>query len=272
MTTISLRTKTFQVPQSWNELTAKQLLQVINTVHSGVSTDFGHMMILKTLVNMPLVFWNALKWNEISDFLYIPKDLLQTRLTKQLLPVQQKWFHGPADEFNNLGMEEFIFTEDHFFKWVDTHNDHDLDLLCACLFRPAKKWHITREGIKERYDLQVNPAGDVRVPFNHFECSHNAMHHIRFWDPAKKLAILTWYEHNRLQLVDDFDNVFSGGGGEPAKYGLLTMMRNLAQAGTHGQWEKIEKLPLKLAMIELDEIKTEAEAIDRMQKPNVSTS
>lgn len=267
MTTIEIKGKYFTIPTEWNELSPQQLFSVCRIMYAQNSWNYGTMLLLKVLTGMPTAMWNCLKPSDISEFLYIPADLVnKTRLTKQLVPLQtvcdwivtSKTFAGPADDFDNLIMSEFVFSEDYFFKYKENEQDiESLDRLCAVLFRPIKK----------NYDIELNADGDAREPFNHNKCLYNARQIIHKWDGGIKLAILTWYEHSRLNLVDQFKPVFEAGEsvGSPAAYGLLTMMRNVAQTGTHGTLDKVENLFLKMVMIELHEIILDAEEMKRQQ-------
>jgi hypothetical protein len=263
-TIITIKTKTFTVPTEWNELTAGQLLEVCTVLYGEYPVSYGHLMLLKIITGAGTPFWNSLKPADVEEFLYIGEHLVNnTRLTKQILPFQRvrclfghKTFAPPADNFDNLRMSEFVFTEDYFFKFKEDETDLQwLDKLCAVLFRPLRK----------RYNWKINPDGDVREPFKESQCLYYAKRYVRKWPLTTKLSILTWYEHCRLQLVEDWPDVFKGGEGDPAKYGLVTMMRNVAQAGTHGTFEVVENLPLKLVMIELDELLAEAERLENLQ-------
>jgi hypothetical protein len=262
MTTISIRSKTFQVATTWNELSQDQLLRICSIIYASMPLHLAKLLMIKQMAQVPTIFWNSLTGDDVSEFLYLADDMLKTRLTKQLVPLhtvntwwKPKTFAGPADNFNNLKMAEFVFTENYFFKYKeDETNTAALDQLVAVLYRP----------IKPRYDITINPDGDTRQEFNENRCAHNAAHYIRKWDHRLKLAALTYYEHCRLQLIDDFPAVFSGGSGEPAKYGLITMMRNVAQGGNHGNFERVENMYLKLVMIELDEMLMEAEQIEKL--------
>jgi hypothetical protein len=267
MTTITIKNKSFEVATEWNELSTLQLFSVCRILYGQNSWNYGCMLLLKVLTGMSTAAWNSLKPSDISEFLYLPADLVnKTRLTRQLVPLQtvcdwivtSKTFVGPADNFDNLVMSEFVFTEDYFFKFKENEQDIDsLDLLCAVLFRPIKK----------HYDLDKNPDGDAREPFNQNLCSYYARAIIKKWDPGVKLAILTWYEHCRLNLVEQFRPVFDAGDstGSPAAYGLLTMMRNVAQAGTYKDLPTVENLYLKMVMIELHEIILDAEQLDKLK-------
>jgi hypothetical protein len=251
---ITIKERTFDVITKFNDLTADQLLKIMRIVHGRQPANIAYLRMLKIMASVPDSFWNTCQVLDVEQFMYLSQELLKDRLTKQLLPMQKR-FAGPADNFNNLQMGEFVFTEDYFFAFKEDSNIKHLDNLCAVLFRPVKK----------NYDRKVNPDGDVRIPFNQNRCLYNAKTAIRKWKLEIKLAILTWYEHCRLQLVDDFPAVFAGGSGDPAKYGLITMMRNVAQSGTHGNFDNVEILPLKMVMIELDEMLMEAEQIKKIK-------
>lgn len=257
MQTITIRDLPIKVPTEWNELSARQLVQVMEIIYGQLPYSYGILQLLKVITCLPSWKWNSLKFSEIEEFLYLPEFLVkESRLTKNLLATYDGWA-GPASNFNNLLMAEFVFCEDYFLKYKGDEKDQkSLDNLVAVLYRPRRIF----------YNGAMNSKGDARIPFNENECTYRAGKKVAHWPISVKLAILTWYEACRLQMIEDFPGVFSGTSGEPAKYGLLTMMRNVAQSGVHGDLKAVEMQFLKMVMIELDEITTEAEAIEKLQK------
>jgi hypothetical protein len=93
--------------------------------------------------------------------------------------------------------------------------------------------------------------GIAREKFNENLCAWRSQNLISKWPQKVKLAIASWYGGCRQQLVNDNPEVF-GGTGEPAKYGLIEVMMNIAKEGTHGDFESVESKSVHLMLIHLN--------------------
>ena len=256
MTIIEIHKKLYTVPTSWNEITGKQLVKVMDLLSKEVYPQEAMLYLLKILTGIrwwrfflssPTVFY---------EFFYLTEFLLkENTLTKNVLP-KYKGFIGPSDDFENLLMCEFAYTEDYFLRWrEDESNIQLLNELVAVLYRKKKSG----------YDEKKNEDGDAREPFNEYLCKYYASAVIYHWPLAVKKAIAHWYDGCRTKMMQDFPSVFSGGGGEPAKYGLLSIMRSVAEKGVHGKFKDVEGLHVRMVMVELDEMMTEVEKIKKSQ-------
>ena len=78
-----------------------------------------------------------------------------------------------------------------------------------------------------------------------------------------KLAIFHWYQACRQKMISENPDVFTGGSGEVAKYGLLSVMRTIAESGIHGDFDKVQKMYVKMWMMELNEKIDEAKKIEK---------
>ena len=67
-------------------------------------------------------------------------------------------------------------------------------------------------------------------------------------------------------MIKDFPEIFNGGGGEPARWGLISMMRNVAQRGVHGHFDAVEQNPVRMIKMALDDMVPEHKAMHQ-QKP-----
>lgn len=188
----------------------------------------------------------------------------ENTLTKQLIP-GYNGLCGPADDFNNITGEEFIFSEDFYFRSYTkapdqafrVMNESVLNDLVAVLYRKKKPG----------YDTRLNADGDPRQPFNQNICAYNSIAIISKWPFAAKLAVFTWYEACRQQMIEGNPDIFSGGEAEPAKYGLISVMRVIAEGGIHGTFENVQKMYVKMWMVELNEKADEIKRIDKAMKP-----
>ena len=212
-------------------------------------------VVTRTLFTIPV----AVK----ADYLYLTHFLInENNLTKQLLPVY-KGFYGPDDDFNNITGEEFIFSEDFYFKSFKKAGVNEprvmqedmLNNLVAVLYRAKKKG----------YDTAINKDGDARETFNQYKCSYIAENYISRWPMNMKLAVFTWYETCRQNMIESNPEIFGGGSGEPAKYGLLSVMRVIAEGGIHGTFENVQKMYVKMWMIELNEKAEESKRAEKIK-------
>lgn len=180
----------------------------------------------------------------------------QTGLTKQLIPEYDN-LYSPDDELSNLVMQELVFSDSYFMRWAENKEDITLlDELCAVLYRPDKK----------HYDHVKNPDGDPREEYNQNLCSYRAKHQVNKWPMNVKLAIAAWYDACRWKLVDDNPEVFGGEGGEVAQYGLISVIRRVAQGSVLGDFNSVEKKYVSLVMIELNESIADAKAQEKAMK------
>ncbi|RYZ62350.1 MAG: hypothetical protein EOO14_02530 [Chitinophagaceae bacterium] len=252
MTTIQLNKKTYSVPTTWNELTAKQVVKVVDLLSRETDVHEGYLRLLKILTGMSWWRFINTKAERFADFFYLVEFLVkENTLTKNLLP-KYRGFVGAADDFENLLMCEFAYTEDFFLRWKeDETNETLLNQLVAVLYRKPKRF----------YNERTNKDGDARQPFNEYLSRYHAGAAIGSWPLKTKRAIAVWYDGCRTKMMKDFPNVFNGSGGEPAKYGLVSIMRNVAEKGVHGNFKEVEKLHVRMVMLELDEMMTEVQKI-----------
>lgn len=261
MKLIELNKKLYLVPETWNELTGRQLLQVIEVLYGGYEGNAAQLKLLKIITGMS--WWRFVRASmaEKSEFLYLTHFLVNgSVLTKQLLPVY-KGFYGPDDDFNNITGVEFVFSEDAYFKcFTQTTPDEPrimqedgLDALVAFLYRKKKRG----------YDIDLNRDGDPREEFNENISAYNKKKFISKWPASAKLAIFTWYEACRTSMIQGNADIFTGGSGEPAKHGLVSVMRVIAEGGIHGTFEQVQKMYVKMWMVELNEKMEEAKRSEK---------
>lgn len=285
MITIEINRKFYSIPQKWNELSSKQLLQVMDLFYCTEYTlEKAQLKLLKILSGMswweffraPVVtiekqlypFWKPVRI--LSEWLYLNRKvcygldeylyltyftILENDLTKAVLK-EYKGLYGPADSCSNMKMDEFVFSEHYYTQWAEEKMDDDfLNNLVSVLYRPEK----------EKYDRKKNIDGDCRIAFNENLCQFYADTEIKKWPLKAKMAVAHFYEACRQQWIDSNPDVF-GGDGEPAKYGLLSVMRGVAKSGVHGDIENVEKKYVNAILVELNELVAEAKEIKKAMK------
>lgn len=267
MTRISINKKFYDVPTAWNELSQKQLLQVMDCLFTRQYTGEQCLLsLLKILCNMS--WWDFFRapvsarkmGDDISgmeEYLYLNRFLLDSNtLTKQLIP-DYRGLYGPASDFDNLRMCELAICDNVFLQWSEEKDSQDqLNYLIALLYRPAK----------EGYDFVLNPDGDPRQPFNSNISRHYADALVKKWPLNVKLAIANWYAGCRLDLVEVNEDVFSEGSGEPSKYGLAGLMLDVAESKTLGDFRQVEDEYVHTVMMHLNEAIRKAKEQEKAMK------
>jgi hypothetical protein len=255
MQDIKIHKHFYLVPTEWNELTGPQLVKIIRVLYNPDLDPITCLLhLLKTITNMTWWRFYLCPASHLHENMDVVDFLVTTNtLTKNVLPCIGG-FYGPGDNFNNLLMDEFVFAEDHFLRYKeDDTNTQALNDLVATLYRKPKPG----------YDHKRNPDGDPRQSFNENVCAYHSKHTIPHWPVEKKIAIALWYEASRNQMIKDFSRVFSNTGGDQAKWGLVSVMRNVASGGVYGDFKSVEKTFVKMIMVELDEMITDAERIEK---------
>jgi hypothetical protein len=252
---VELKNKWYIIPTTWNELTGQQLVRVLRVCNRNYTVLVAQVHLFKILMG---IRWIKLWWlgpAEIDDKLYLVDWVFEENtLTKNLIPKYNN-FYGPADNLNNLQLCEFIFTEQCYQQFKYNGKDEDLNMLISILYRPPKKL----------YNRQRNEEGDIRESFNDNLTSLYAKK-VNRWPLSVKEAILFWYEGCRNNLVRKNPEVFGGTGGDPAKYGLWSVMRGVAEKAIHGNINQVEKMYVHVFMMELNELVAEADRIKAAYK------
>lgn len=250
MKRILINKKYYSIPQTWDELTRKQLLQVMQILFlKNYRPEQLLMKLVQCLTGMSHAAFFRCNVEEIEEYFYLTEFLLTPKInfTKNLLPsykFSHTEFFGPCDNLDNVRMKEFTLTEDLYLRWFDSEKKdmQALDELVAILYRPAPA----------HYDFKRNPEGDHREKFNQYVSAFYAKNYVSQWPQAVKLAIATWYGGCRLAIVDNNPEVF-GGSGDPALYGLVSVMLNVAEGKVFGDFEKVEDQYINLVMMHLNE-------------------
>lgn len=254
MTRISINKKFYDVPTEWNELSQKQLLAIMDCFFARQYTgDQCLLVLLKILCNMSWFQFfrapvSAHKMPEdvsgMEEYLYLTMFLLEKNdLTKQLI-TEYRGLYGPASEFDNLKMCELAICDGAYLQWMaEKENTDHLNYLVALLYRPAK----------EGYDFDLNPDGDPRQPFNMHISQFYAKTIINKWPINVKMAIAYWYGGCRWKLVEDNEDVFDESGGDPSKFGLASLMLDVAGTSTLGDFSRVEEHLVHTVMMHLQE-------------------
>jgi hypothetical protein len=267
MKKILLNKRFYSVAESWNELTEKQLLQVMRIlflppVKGELKAEEKLLRLTQTIIGLSNYRFFQCNVEELEEFFYLTSFLFAKDLvfTKNILPLYKyshTAFYGPADHLDNLRMKEFTLTEDLYMRWYDSEqrDTQALNELVAILYRPAPA----------HYDFVRNPNGDCRERFNQNVSSFYASNYINLWPPEVKIAIAYWYNGCRIEMVNRNPEVFSGSG-DPALYGLVSVMLNVAESKVFGDFDKVEEQYVNLVMMQLNEAIDKGKKLEAMYK------
>ncbi len=284
MNTVYYNKKAWAIPDQWNEMSGRQLLQVMHHLRPDLGLR-DRLQLFKILAGWS--WWRIVRltgmfrYKHLEFLTFLPfigesqnryinqcarlwdavmqctQFLLESEpeLTRNLLPSYQG-MHGPADQLSNVRMGEFCFSEFHFVNWKSTGDVSQLNSFVACLYRPAKKG----------YDHQDNPDGDHREAFNpNLTAGH--INKIARWPMRVRAAIALYYQSCREKKIRDYEEVFKDEGGEQSLHGLWSVMREVAKSGHFGDFDKVQDQYVDTILMELKEVHAENERIkDEMDK------
>jgi hypothetical protein len=147
-------------------------------------------------------------------------------LSRQLIPfVRSSPFnrlYGPADALQNTSAAEWAFADTYLNSFLKTKNEKDLNMLIACLYRPA--------GNKDKLN-------DAREDFDLAKIEKNMLFTSKF-NLEVKLAIAVFFIGCRNHIIEKFKPVFSGSNTKKVdKSGWLGFFYDLAgpKTGTYHQ-------------------------------------
>lgn len=210
------KVKAFRFPQSWNELTHKQLLAFCGYANAMPTAEQSRVVLLHRLVGVPpaaiaLLLASAggrtqlAQLTSLLNFLYQENNLsvnLQAAIKTARRYNAPIWY-GPADNFTNLRWNEFIVADQYHAAYVRTQEEQYLDYLVATLYRPQRP----------DYDPDSpSYGGDRREDFNQHTLERRVRTAARI-SGLKKSAAYCFYVGCRNQLVKDYQDIFEDGGG-----------------------------------------------------------
>lgn len=256
MKLIKLRKTYREIPERWDEVTRAQLVRIMEILYcSGYVAEQQILRLLQVLTGMSNFQFFRCKVEELEEYFYLLEFVLRDKLTLQLLPLHGE-YHGPSDRCANLIYDEFVYSEHFYMQWATKRESEDLlNNLVATLYRPIKKC----------YDLELDPDGDARIPFNEHVIAWHAKNAVAYWPKAVKLAVAHFYAGCRQKWVEDNPDIF-GGSGEPARYGLLSVMNSVALEGGYGDFEKVGKTNINTILMALNEAVDQAKRIEKASK------
>lgn len=264
MKTILLNKRYYKVPASWNEMNQKQLLQAMDILFvKGYKAEQMLLRLVQCITGLSDYRFFKCDIEEVEEFFYLGTFMLNPDIafTKNILSeykFSHTMFYGPADRLDNLKMKEFTLTEDLYIRWFDSEKKdiEALNEMVAILYRPAPA----------KYNFKVDPNGDCREPFNQNTSAYYARTYVRDWPLRVKLAIATWYNGCRINIVQNNPEVFNGSEEDSSRYGLVSVMLNVAETNVFGDFAKVEDQYVGLVMMQLNETVDKAKRLEKSVK------
>jgi hypothetical protein len=279
MRTLELYDRTLQMPESWNELTARQLVAIAAILEKKQLELRDRLLLFKVCSGMGSYFFYQLAflpkwlsekmyWRKLETMLFIERNLFlldflttTNTLTEPLLQqirVPLFWkvpgfkkLYAPEKSFGNLTMEEFSYTEIYYLKYKEHGNIEDIKKLVAILYRSPKKG----------YNKTINAEGDVREKFN----EHLVLHHAQALRSLSKnilLSVLYWYEGCRFELMQTFEKVYNGKESEMESFGMFSLMTNVAEDRVLGNFNELKLQYVHVVLLRLTELINKAEFME----------
>lgn len=227
------------VPESYNELSGKQLISIAALFLADMKPGAARLKSLKILLDKSFISFAVIPADAKARMLqYIEWVFKKNTLTDQVLPTY-RGFVGPKKEFDNLTLAEFHFAERYYQELITEEGTDALNKLVAVLYRKPKPG----------YDYKLDSDGDARQRFNANEVDHYAAI-ISHWPAAVKQAVLFFYDGCRQYLLELYDEVFSGNSGEENEDGMFGIIRGIS-GDKYGDIDKVEQLNIHTALSEL---------------------
>ncbi|MDO7853147.1 hypothetical protein [Hymenobacter convexus] len=288
MNTLQIGTTTKQVPSTWNEMTRRQLLQVLAHFYGTALNAGWRLEMLSLLTDFQLPLLCALESDVLAQLLPLTDFVLSDdhRLTAQLLPTLRipgrHWregvttWHGPRASFSNLTFGEFMFADTFFVQYhllgqrVRLNNRSTyLDQFLAVLYRPARRVTVAG-GMVEQNASPTDPDwnGDVRVPFNEHQLELRTPR-VAALPEIEKLAVLTWYRGCRAQLAVEFPDVFAMADEDdkrPQKGPQWEPVLRKLSGGAFGTVQQTAGQPARLILAEMQDLAVQYQERLKAQK------
>jgi hypothetical protein len=237
-----------QAPGNWNELSKKQLLQLVDILYiPDMDKHEKQIRVTRLLFNLNwihimLMSPAQLAW--LNTFFYfitdpdkVEDEAEKAPLTDNKITVIKQGrdkYYGPVGDFEQLSGREWTAADEAFREYCQTGEEAQLDQLIAILWRPRNtNIDMKSESFK----------GDCRMPYNSFTAEFRAKRFAKL-DYRIKLVVLLWFRGCRHEWEQVYEKVFSGSAAENIEnYGWMETMQKLSGT-TFGSLEETENTPM----------------------------
>lgn len=208
------------LPQSWNELTPRQLRSLAKSHFLIKSEAAKQLYLCYRFLNIP--FWLFLRLQR-SDVLHLYEHLskllgdnnLSRTLLTRVRSGLEHWI-GPDHYGKNMSFLEFIRADTAYTSFLQGGEFIHLNTLAAVLYRPS------------RTDVFISAPdfnGDERIPLNEYHLAERVRQASRI-PLVDRYAILLQYAGLRHYLQERYPETFSGG--KPSRHGWAGVIVSLA--------------------------------------------
>lgn len=237
------------LPDTWNELSKKQLLRITKLLNKKVRKTVLEILVFLELTgtviqknkrvfrldhSVGFFFTKKTGFGKLNQpFLLYPDEMAwmlkrvekffdTVDLTKNKLPSLRNVFHryyGPQENMFTSTLAEWVHAEFNYSMYAKTGKKEFLNKLVAVLYRRKAK----------NYNPNSPEAtGDKREKFNEFTFERRAKR-LRFVPKHKKTAVFMFYTGIRNHLQNAHPKTFGGSGDQTSDLGksLQSMVRSL---------------------------------------------
>jgi hypothetical protein len=244
-----LKIYSVNVPEQWDELSKKQLLEVANILQMETNTYKLQVRLVKALCTLKKYWLIPMDAEVFLNDLMPLVAFIQTDcdLTEQLIPtlrLNRVKLYGPKSFLRNLKLGEFDAAERALFKFNQEPTNTLLLLqFVAIIYRLPK----------HRYNFRLDRDGDPRQDFNSNIVEYWAAQLAKAYPDYYAIAIMIWYKGCRNYIINRFSHIFSStedseANEQPAYFEL---MRAIARKGIYGTFEQVENMYLYTALHEI---------------------
>jgi hypothetical protein len=143
--TIELNKRWYEIPTSWNELSQKQVLQIMTVLYlRKYKAEQQLLRLVQALTGLNNYGFFKCSVDEVAEYFYLLAFLVDDKFefTTNLIPKYQgkkgPVLYGPTSELENQRMSEFTIADGLFNQWFeDKENEQLLNELVATLYRPG---------------------------------------------------------------------------------------------------------------------------------------
>lgn len=288
--------KKMEYPSSWNECNRKQIRFIFREAIKLIGGDIGMLEFrirvfyfltgirrkrrherkerMMTEDQLAQKYMNVVEGANTIDFMFREQKglpLFEYSRVGNVLPVirsRMKRMYGPVEALFNISFGEYMVAFDFFRRYVDHKDVSDLNKLCAVLYRPRRKGEINN---------------DLRIDFNASECVRRA----KWWCRVPfedRFIIYSWFaacdnffKTGEIEVDGQrisFQGLFkqSGGGELGVKdLGLTGVLMSVAEAGTFGTLENVNRTNLYTVLLKLYHWQVEHKKMEQKSKKHGKT-
>lgn len=230
-------------PSTWAEVTPKQVLKILPIVLGETRTDSVMVRVLSLLIKgVPPSFLLTLPPANVAQMIDCVKFVFEEGMSVPVISevvirgwLKEEVFAMPAEKLENITCFEWWVADDYYSKFMESHQDGDLDKLVATLLREVDQ---DKNAAVEREDMRVQLRSRMQID--------KRVKKLRKLDPVKKAYILYFFSNCKKWIYDQFGQFIfedtedeSEGTGEGNPLGWYGLFQKAAETGVFGTLDNI---------------------------------